>query len=65
MDRLERRAQRLVALCMLGWVLFNYPVLAVFNVSGSILGIPVLYAYLFLAWALLILLMALVVERGK
>ena len=65
MDWLERRAQRLVALCMLGWVLFNYPVLAVFNVSGSILGIPVLYAYLFLAWALLILLMALVVERGK
>jgi len=65
MDRLERRAQRLVALCMLGWVLFNYPLLAVFNVSGSILGIPVLYAYLFLVWALLILLMALVVERGK
>jgi uncharacterized membrane protein len=65
MDRLERRAQRLVALCMLGWVLFNYPVLAVFNVSGSIFGIPILYAYIFLAWALLILLMALAVERGK
>jgi len=65
MDRLARRAQRLVALCMLGWVLFNYPVLAVFNVSGSIFGIPVLYAYIFLAWALLIVLMALVVERGK
>lgn len=65
MDRLERRAQRLVALCLLGWVLFNYPVLAVFNVPGSVLGIPVLYAYIFVAWLLLIVLMALVVERGR
>jgi hypothetical protein len=64
MDQLERRAQRLVALCMLGFVLFNYPVLAIFNVPGSVLGIPILYAYIFVAWALLIALMALVVERS-
>jgi hypothetical protein len=64
MDQLERRAQRLVALCMLGFVLFNYPVLAIFNVPGAVLGVPVLYAYIFVAWALLIALMALVVERS-
>jgi hypothetical protein len=64
MDQLERRAQRLVALCILGFVLFNYPVLAIFNVPGSMLGIPILYAYVFVAWALLIALMALVVERS-
>jgi hypothetical protein len=64
MDQLERRAQRLVALCMLGFVLFNYPVLAIFNVPGSVLGIPILYAYIFVAWALLIALMAVVVERS-
>ncbi|MGA8050608.1 MAG: hypothetical protein WCA09_10600 [Burkholderiales bacterium] len=64
MDQLERRAQRLVALCMLGLVLFNYPVLAIFNVPGSVLGIPILYAYIFAAWAALIALMALVVERS-
>jgi hypothetical protein len=64
MDQLERRAQRLVALCILGFVLFNYPVLAIFNVPGSVLGIPILYAYVFVAWALLIALMALVVERS-
>lgn len=65
MSDFESRGQRFVALCMLGLVMFNYPVLALFNVSGAIFGIPVLYAYIFLAWAALIALMALVAEsRG-
>jgi hypothetical protein len=59
----ESRAQRMVALCMLGCVLFNFPVLALFNVSESVLGVPVLYAYIFIAWALLIALMAWVAEK--
>ena len=64
MDRANLKEQRLVALCMLGCVLFNYPILAIFNVPAAVLGIPVLYAYIFVAWALLIALMALAVERG-
>lgn len=56
-------SQRLVALCVLGWLLFNYPLLALFNDAGTIFSIPLLYAYLFFAWALLICLMALIVER--
>jgi hypothetical protein len=59
----EPKAQRFVALCMLGLVLFNYPVLALFNVPGTLLGVPVLYAYLFIAWAALIALMAVVARR--
>jgi hypothetical protein len=59
----EAKAQRFVALCMLGLVLFNFPVLALFNVPGTLLGVPVLYAYLFIAWAVLIALMALVANR--
>jgi hypothetical protein len=46
----ESRAQRMIALCMLGCVLFNFPVLALFNVSESVFGVPVLYAYIFIAW---------------
>jgi hypothetical protein len=61
MDKFEVKAQRLVALCVLGIVLFNYPLLAVFNVDATISGIPVLYAYIFTAWSLLIALMAYVV----
>lgn len=59
----ESRAQRMIALCMLGCVLFNFPVLALFNVAGSVFGVPVLYAYIFIAWAVLIALMAWVAEK--
>jgi hypothetical protein len=59
----KAKEPRFVALCMLGLVLFNFPVLALFNVAGTVLGVPVLYAYIFAAWALLIVLMALVAER--
>jgi hypothetical protein len=61
----EIRGQRFVALCMLGILLFNYPVLALFNVPGTLLGIPVLYAYIFVAWAALIGIMALVADRDR
>jgi hypothetical protein len=59
----ETRSQRFVALCMLGLLLFNYPILALFNVSGTLLGVPLLYAYIFIAWAALIALMALIADR--
>ena len=59
----EAKEQRFVALCMLGMLLFNFPILALFNVPGTLLGVPMLYAYIFLAWAALIALMALVANR--
>jgi hypothetical protein len=54
---------RLVALAILGGLLFNYPILALFNRPGTFLGIPLLYAWIFGAWAVLIALMARAVER--
>jgi hypothetical protein len=63
MGEIEGRAHRMIALCMLGCLLFNFPILALFNLPGAVLGVPVLYAYIFLAWAVLIALMAWVVER--
>jgi predicted permease len=56
-------AQRLVALFLLGCLLFNFPLLALFNLEGEVLGIPLLYAYIFGAWLALIMLMALAAER--
>ena len=61
----DRKGQRLVALFIFGCVLFNYPVLSLFNVAAVAFGVPVLYAYIFAAWALLVGLMALVVETGR
>jgi hypothetical protein len=63
MEQFDVRGQRLAALCLLGLVLFGYPVLSVFNVQATVAGIPVLYAYFFVAWGALIGLMALVIER--
>jgi hypothetical protein len=58
------QAQRLVGLFLLGWLLFSYPLLALFNGGGAVFGIPLLYAYLFGAWALLIALTALAAARN-
>ena len=63
MEQFDVRGQRLAALCLLGLVLFSYPLLAVFNVQATVAGIPVLYVYFFVAWGALIGLMALVIER--
>jgi hypothetical protein len=56
------RAYRIAALFLLGWLMFTYPVLALFNVLATVAGVPVLYVYLFSAWAFLILLAAVVID---
>jgi hypothetical protein len=64
MMRSSMKGARLVAIFLLGVLLFNYPLLALFNRAVIAFGIPLLYAYIFVAWALLIGLLALVVERS-
>ena len=59
------KGPRLVAAFLLGVLLFNYPLLALFNRDVSAFGIPLLYAYIFLAWTLLIGLLALVTEASR
>ena len=63
MSKSSRKGQRLVGLFLLGCLLFSYPMLVVFNLHASIFGVPVLYAYLFGAWAMLIAGAAYVMER--
>jgi hypothetical protein len=57
--------QRLAAVFLLGCVLFNYPILSLFNKPWEILDFPLLYIYIFGAWALLIGIMAYVIERRR
>jgi hypothetical protein len=63
--RTTMKGPRLVAVFLLGVLLFNYPLLALFNRTVLVFGVPLLYAYIFVAWALLIGLAALVVERSR
>ena len=64
MRRSEIEQQWLVAAFILGAVLFNYPILSLFNASASVLGIPVLYVFIFAAWAFIICLVAWIAERS-
>ncbi len=54
----QRDRQWSVAVFLLGCLLFGWPLLALFNVPAAVAGVPVLYAYLFAAWAGLIVLIA-------
>ena len=65
MSDFESKGQRFVALCLLGVLLFNYPILALFNVSGMVFGVPVLDVYMFIAWAALIAVMAWLAESKR
>ncbi len=56
--RERSRTPRLTAAAALALLLFNYPFLAVFDVDVRVFGIPLLWAYLFTAWALVVALMA-------
>ena len=64
-------AQRLLVLCLTGWVLFDFPFLRLALGDGAsgaapatLLGLPRLPLWLFAAWALLIVLLAWLMERG-
>lgn len=65
MHRSDITGQRLVAIVLLGCVLFNYPVLSLFSKPGALFGIPLLYLYIFVVWAVLIGLIAWVIERSE
>jgi hypothetical protein len=59
------KGQRLAALFPIGTLLLNYPLLDLVAKPVLVAGIPLIYAYLFFVWALLIALMAIAVERGR
>ena len=53
-------SRRLFGLFLLGVILFNYPILSLFNLEAFLFGIPMLYLYVFSVWMLLIVLIAFV-----
>ena len=59
MMRESKLNKRLVALFLLGCVLFNYPILSLFNLKIPTFGLPLVLVYIFGIWCLLIGLTAL------
>ena len=61
-----QKKSRLAVFFFIGCVLFNYPVLSLFSDEHKeILGIPLLYVYVFVTWALLIGLTFLIVRTHR
>jgi hypothetical protein len=60
----ERGGERLIAIFCLGVVLFSPLVIGIFDRGAGVVifGVPLLYFYLFAGWALLIVLLASVIE---
>ena len=63
MLRHDRTREHLIALFVLGVLLLAPPFLLVFNRPVQVLGLPLLYFYLFAAWTGLIALGALIARR--
>jgi hypothetical protein len=63
MQRSTLTGQRLVALFLAGCLLFNYPLLALFDRPLAPFDLPLLFIYIFAAWAGLIGLMAWIIEQ--
>lgn len=55
------RTKRLIGLFLLGYLLFNHPLISLFNLPTRVWGIPLLYAYIFGIWVMMIFLAALIV----
>ncbi|HTP96387.1 MAG TPA: hypothetical protein VMK05_11080 [Burkholderiales bacterium] len=55
-------SQRLIAVFLLGCILFNYPLLSLFSGDQHVFGVPLLFVFLFASWVFLIVLMALITE---
>jgi hypothetical protein len=63
MLRNDRTREYLIALFLLGVLLLVPPFLLVFNRPVQVLGLPLLYLYLFVAWTGLIVLSAVIARR--
>lgn len=56
---------RMVAVAALALLLFGFPVMALFDVDVRMLGVPLLWAYLFIAWGVVIAVVAWVVRDAE
>lgn len=63
---MRQQSREYIVILFIGGVLaINYPVLDLFDRSWALLGIPLLYFYLYLAWLVLIIVLIVVVESSE
>ena len=62
---MTKRNERIIVLALVGVLVLNYPWLSLFSTGGLLLGIPVLYLYLFVVWGAFIFLVGLLIETNE
>ena len=65
MDRPGIIGERAIALFILAFLAFNPPLLSIFSADRMLLGVPLLYLYLFCAWAGIIALIGVQAVSGR
>jgi hypothetical protein len=55
---------RLIAVTALAAACFNYPLLSLFDRPVRVLGVPLVWAYLFVVWTLLVVAVAVLSRRA-
>lgn len=63
MPEVKRQNERLIVMLVLGVIALNYPLLSLFSKIKLFFGIPVLYLYIFTVWFVLIVCIALILEK--
>ncbi|MEZ4888518.1 MAG: hypothetical protein R3E32_27575 [Chitinophagales bacterium] len=59
------KAYRLFGIFVLFFLLFNFPLISIFDKEGFIAGMPTLYFYLFGIWMLMIVFLFIIMENKK
>ena len=61
----KRAAERSVATFLFASVAFSPPFLSIFGADTFVFGLPLLYLYLFVAWGLVIAMVAWIADLGS
>lgn len=61
----DGRSEKLLVVFVVFLLLFNYPLLTIFDRQEMWLGLPVLYSYMFFVWAAIIVTLRIIIKRKK
>lgn len=59
----NRHKQKLVIISIIVFMLFNAPVLLLFNKAEGTFGLPLIYVYLFSVWLLLCVVSLIIIKK--
>lgn len=61
----SNKNKRLIGVFLLGALFFNFPLLSLFNHKSYVLGVPLLYLYIFSIWILVIVMMIFATSHNR